>query len=106
MTASGSGGRAGTAGVEIHEPVGQRLPVVLASPHSGSVYPPEFLAQSKLDPSALRRSEDCFVDELFAAAAWLGVPQVKALFPRAYIDTNREAYELDPDMFVDPLPAY
>lgn len=106
MSTSETGERTRTAGVEILEPAGQRLPVVLASPHSGSVYPPEFLAQSQLDPNALRRSEDCFVDEIFAAATWLGVPQIKALFPRAYIDTNREAYELDPDMFVDPLPSY
>lgn len=106
MSATDAGQLASAAGVVVHEPAGQRLPVVLASPHSGADYPESFLAQSRLEPEILRRSEDSFVDEIFAPATLLGIPQIKALFPRAYLDTNREAYELDPDMFVDPLPAY
>ena len=82
------------------------LPLVLASPHSGSEYPADLLAASRLDPLALRRSEDSFVDELFAAAPRLGVPLLSARFPRAYIDVNREAYELDPAMFNDALPDF
>src|SRR5215472_5171955 len=82
-------------------PIVQRLPLVLASPHSGTEYSPEFVASSRLDPVALRRSEDTFVDELFGAAPRLGAPLLSARFPRAYVDVNREAYELDPDMFVD-----
>jgi N-formylglutamate amidohydrolase len=84
----------------------QRLPLILASPHSGSRYPPEFLAQSRLDPRALRKSEDCYVDELFAAAAQLGVPMLRAHFPRTYVDPNREPFELDPRMFAERLPDY
>jgi len=94
------------AGLVIDEPTGQRLPVVLASPHSGREYPNNFLQQSRLDPSTLRRSEDSFVDELLAEAVQLGIPMVKALFPRAYVDANREPFELDPDMFADPLPTF
>ena len=79
-------------------------PVVFNSPHSGSVYPDAFIAGSKLDAMTLRRSEDCFVDELFAGVIGLGAPLMRAHFPRAYLDLNREPYELDPDMFAEPLP--
>jgi N-formylglutamate amidohydrolase len=92
--------------LEIEAPATRRVPMVVASPHSGQNYPPAFLAQSALDPRALRRSEDSYVDELFAAGPRLGAPLLKALFPRAYLDVNREAYELDPLMFDGPLPAY
>lgn len=84
----------------------QSIPFILSSPHSGRRYPPEFLAASSLDLETLRRSEDCFVDELFAEAAYIGAPLLCALFPRAYLDPNREPYELDPAMFEDALPAY
>jgi len=82
----------------------QTVPLVFASPHSGDVYPPEFVAASRLDPVALRRSEDAFVDRLFATAADLGAPLLRAHFPRAYVDPNREPFELDPAMFDGPLP--
>jgi N-formylglutamate amidohydrolase len=95
------------AGVlDLYEPAARRLPLVLASPHSGSEYPADFVAASRLDPLALRQSEDSFVDELFAAAPLLGAPLLSARFPRAYLDVNREAYELDPTMFSDALPSY
>ena len=69
----------------------QTQPLVLSSPHSGRDYTPEFLEISRLDPLALRRSEDSFVDELFAGATALGAPLLHALFPRAFVDPNREA---------------
>lgn len=81
-------------------------PLVLSSPHSGADYPADFLRQSRLDPISLRRSEDCFVDRLFKTAPSRGATLVRALFPRAYIDPNREPYELDPAMFRDALPAF
>jgi N-formylglutamate amidohydrolase len=84
----------------------QTLPLVLSSPHSGDRYPSAFLAASRLDPLMLRRSEDSFVDELFEAAPRAGAPLLRALFPRAYVDANREPYELDPLMFEDQLPDY
>ncbi len=87
-------------------PAKQTAPVVFASPHSGRDYPPEFIAASKLDRLRLRRSEDAFMDEIFAAAPEWGAPLLCARFPRAYVDANREAFELDPDMFADPLPDY
>ncbi|HXP30421.1 MAG TPA: N-formylglutamate amidohydrolase [Stellaceae bacterium] len=84
----------------------QATPLVLASPHSGTDYPADFLAASRLDPLTLRRSEDSYVDEIFGAAVELGAPMLRACFSRAYLDPNREPYELDPTMFVDPLPAF
>jgi len=91
---------------EVLAPSSQTLPLVVASPHSGRHYPPAFVADSRLDPLSLRRSEDSFVDELLAAAPALGSPLLRAHFPRAYIDVNREPFELDPRMFADTLPGY
>jgi N-formylglutamate amidohydrolase len=70
--------------------------VVFSSPHSGRDYPQEFLAASLLSPSALRSSEDAYVDRLFARAPLMGAPLILARAPRAYIDLNRGADELDP----------
>src|ERR1700733_13809049 len=92
--------------LDLRRPAAQLLPLVVASPHSGSDYPADFVAASRLDPLALRRSEDAFVDEIFAAAPALGAPMLAARFPRAYLDVNREAWELDPAMFADTLPDY
>jgi len=91
---------------EVVAPERQILPLVFASPHSGCDYSEAFLAASRLDPLALRRSEDCFVDEIFQAAPRLGAPLIRALFPRAFVDANREPFELDPAMFAGELPAY
>jgi len=91
---------------EVVAPERQILPLVFASPHSGCDYPQDFLAASRLDPLALRRSEDSFVDEIFEAAPKLGAPLIRALFPRAFVDANREPFELDPAMFEGELPAY
>ena len=92
--------------VRVHAPATQRVPFVFASPHSGAFYHPSFLAASRLDPVTLRRSEDSFIDEIFAAAPALGAPLLLALFPRAYLDPNREPYELDAQMFAEPLPPF
>lgn len=91
---------------EVLRPGELKLPLVFNSPHSGRVYPGTFLAASKLDPQALRRSEDAYVEELFAFVADIGAPLLYAHFPRAYLDVNREPYELDPVLFRDGLPHY
>lgn len=91
---------------EVRASAEQRVPFVFNSPHSGRFYPDRFLAMTRLDRSAIRRSEDCFVDELFGAAPLLGAPLLAANFPRAYIDVNREPWELDPRMFAEPVPSF
>ena len=92
--------------IEIMRPAIQTVPLVFASPHSGQHYPSDFIALSRLDPLSLRRSEDAFMDEVFASAVKHGAPLLRAQFARAYVDLNREAYELDPKMFEDDLPDY
>jgi len=92
--------------IHIARPAEQTVPFVYVSPHSGADYAPEFLAASRLDAMTLRRSEDSFIDEVFGGAPGHGAPLLKALFPRAYIDPNREPWELDPQMFEDELPPH
>lgn len=91
---------------EINAPAEQRVPFVFNSPHSGCQYPISFLESARLDSHTIRRSEDAYVDHLFSHVVPLGAPILKAHFPRAYLDVNREPYELDPKMFADPLPSY
>jgi N-formylglutamate deformylase len=91
---------------EILEPAEWRGPVIFNSPHSGSVYPREFLAASRLELATLRRSEDSFVDELILGVLRRGHPVMRAHFPRCYVDVNREPYELDPRMFDGRLPSF
>ena len=87
-------------------PLRQTVPLVVASPHSGRAYAAAFLQAARLDPLDLRRSEDSFVEELFDSAPRHGAPLLCAQFPRAFCDPNREAWELDPAMFADPLPDW
>ncbi|MCR4264957.1 N-formylglutamate amidohydrolase [Nitratireductor sp. ZSWI3] len=91
---------------EVLTPTSQTVPFVFNSPHSGRHYPHRFLAMSRLDASMIRRSEDCYVDELFSGVVGCGAPLLTANFPRAYLDVNREPWELDPRMFSDPVPPF
>ena len=84
---------------QVIRPQIQTLPFVFASGHSGRCYPQRLIAESRLDALTLRRSEDAFVDELFAGVAGLGAPLIAASFPRAYCDVNRAISELDAGMF-------
>jgi N-formylglutamate deformylase len=91
---------------QIVRPGGGAGPVIFASPHSGRAYPADFIAAARLQGLALRRSEDSFVEELFASAPLHGAPLLAATFPRAFCDPNREAWELDPAMFEETLPHW
>jgi len=91
---------------EIIEPAEWSGPVMFNSPHSGSTYPADFLASSRLELAALRRSEDSFVDDLIAGVVTRGFPMMRAHFPRCFVDVNREPYELDPRMFDGRLPSF
>ncbi|WP_322867820.1 N-formylglutamate amidohydrolase [Aquicoccus sp. G2-2] len=70
--------------------------VVFASPHSGRDYPWSFLRRTLLDAHSIRSSEDAFVDQLFDCAPSFGAPFLMAGAPRAFVDLNRSADELDP----------
>ena len=80
----------------IFAPAARTTSVVFSSPHSGRDYPASFLARSVLDERLIRSSEDAFVDQLFGAAPDHGAPLICARAPRAYVDLNRAADELDP----------
>jgi len=99
-------GAEAVAPFEIRRPLQQTEPFVFNSPHSGRIYPELFLNMSRLDRVAIRRSEDHYVDELFADVVQMGAPLLAAQFPRAWLDVNREPYELDPRMFDGPLPPF
>ena len=90
--------------VVVRRPKEQLLPFVFASPHSGRDYPSSFVAESRLSPLMLRRSEDAYADALFGSVTTFGAPLLCARFPRAYVDANRAAGELDPEMFDAALP--
>jgi N-formylglutamate amidohydrolase len=81
-------------------------PVIFASPHSGRLYPDDMMSAARLDAQAIRRSEDAFVDQLVDGAPEAGAALITANYARAYIDVNRDAFELDPAMFADALPDF
>ena len=76
--------------------------LVLDSPHSGHDFPPDFNAI--VSEAELRESEDCYVDELYAAAHELGAPLLAASFPRTYLDPNRHAGDVDLELIEGPWP--
>src|SRR5215469_5909013 len=83
------------------EPLGTELPLVLDSPHSGSLYPEDFGYCCPLP--VLRRAEDAYVDELYGAAPEFGATLIAAMFPRSYIDANRAVDDIDPVMLTGPM---
>jgi N-formylglutamate deformylase len=87
----------------VREPSNRTVPLVFASPNSGRCYPSSFVRRSRLSPISLRRSEDAFVDELFAGAVDIGAPLIAACFPRAFLDVNRAPEEIDAAMFDGPV---
>ena len=84
------------------DPHADAVPLVLDSPHSGAVYPEDFAYCCPLP--VLRRAEDAYVDELYAAAPAHGATLIGALFPRSYIDPNRASDDLDPAILTGTLP--
>lgn len=79
-------------------------PVIFASPHSGTVYPSVMRDLLCVPLADLQRTEDAFVDELYAAAAEQGAILLTANYARGFVDLNRDARELDASMFHDGLP--
>ena len=76
------------------------VPLVLDSPHSGHEFPADF--DAVVSEAQLRESEDCYVDELYAAAHEVGAPLLAASFPRTYLDPNRHAGDVDLDLIEGP----
>lgn len=85
-----------TQAFHLWRPASLSSAAVFSSPHSGRDYPASLIERSRLDPLTLRSSEDAFVDLLFQPAIAAGAPLIAATAPRAYLDLNRGAEELDP----------
>lgn len=96
----------GVAAYEYRESAQLRVPYLFNSPHSGRVYPKSFLRQTVLTGTSIRMSEDCYVDLLIEDVVRMGAGFMAANFPRALVDVNRDNYELDPEMFDEPLPDF
>lgn len=77
-------------------------PLVLDSPHSGIDYPADFGYASEL--AVLRRAEDTHVEKLYNFATGLGVTWIEALFPRSYLDANRNTTDVDVTLFEEAWP--
>lgn len=80
----------------LEAPRAEPLPLIFDSPHSGSRYPENF--DHVLDRMILRKSEDAFIDELYDHVPDQGATLLHALFPRCYIDPNRNLLDIDPAM--------
>ena len=91
---------------QVFQPAQQRVPFIFNAPHSGRIYPDELRNASPLTSQQLRRSEDVLVDQLFECVVEIGAPFLVARFPRAWLDVNREPYELDPKLFTERLPGH
>lgn len=88
---------------ELRKPAGDPIALVCDSPHSGTTYPADFGHAVPL--ALLRRGEDTDVDALWAAAPEVGAALLAARFPRTYIDVNREADDIDPELLSEPWHA-
>jgi N-formylglutamate amidohydrolase len=76
------------------------LPVLIAVPHAGRAYPPCLLERMRNPGFAALRLEDRYVDRLAQVVAKsTGAALLVAQAPRAMIDLNRAADDVDWDMF-------
>lgn len=89
-----------TSGIRV---VPGSTPLVLDSPHSGTVYPADF--RHACEMAALRQAEDTHVEKLYDFAPAMGIAWIEALFPRAYLDANRNITEIDESMLDAPWPG-
>jgi N-formylglutamate deformylase len=70
--------------------------LVFDSPHSGTEYPEDFRFSCPF--AVLRTAEDTHVEDLYGAAPGFGATLLAALFPRSYLDLNRDAADIDVTM--------
>lgn len=93
-----------TAALSVFDaPEDARVPLVFDSPHSGTDYPADF--RPALPMAALRKAEDMYVDDFYAAAPRHGAALLLAHFPRIYIDVNRSVEDMDQGLLDAPWPG-
>jgi len=80
--------------ISLFTPDHQAGPLILASPHSGRNYPKAFIENAAISAHSLRQNEDAYIDELLGFARYLDTPLLAALFPRCFVDVNRDRNEL------------
>lgn len=89
--------------VSVARPAQGGLPIVIDSPHSGTVYPDDFGYSAPFE--LLRRGEDLFVERLYERAPDFGATLLAANVPRAYIDPNRVLTDIDLELLDAPWPG-
>lgn len=82
---------------------GVPVPLVLDSPHSGTWLPDGLPLAVPADD--LRDGEDTLVDALWADAPGHGATLLAARFARTWVDPNRHADDIDPDLLDSPWPG-
>ncbi|MEZ5931134.1 MAG: N-formylglutamate amidohydrolase [Alphaproteobacteria bacterium] len=89
--------------LDVLDAAGDLSPLVLDSPHSGEIAPDDF--HPAVPKTAWLHAADRYVDQLFDDVPALGVPLLRAHFPRIYLDTNRAPDDLDPACLADGWDA-
>ena len=79
-----------------HPPV----PLVFDSPHSGFIFPSDFRPVATREQ--IQTTWDAYVDELCDNVVDAGATLIAARFPRAYIDANRAANDIDSAILATP----
>jgi N-formylglutamate amidohydrolase len=93
-------GSSGLHAFALSGPMPSPIPVLIAVPHAGRAYPGSLLERMRNPGFAALRLEDRYVDLLAASvAAATGATLLIANAPRAMIDLNRAADDIDWDMF-------
>lgn len=91
-------------GIDIVRPEGAGAAVVYSLPHSGRYYPDSFIAEARLSGTALRLSEDAWVDDMVDLSPQSGVYGLVGRYARAFCDVNRNPLELDARLIRGELP--
>jgi len=99
QTSPAPGGESYETPYTLTRPAAAEMPFLFASPHSGSLYPASMLDALCVPLMDLRRTEDAFVEELFAGAPAAGATLISARYGRSVADLNRDPRELDASMF-------
>ena len=84
--------------ITVRHTLNNNTPLLLTFPHSGEYYPDDFLPNPALPFEIIDFPNDKYVDELFDSHRSLGLPSIRANFPRTYIDVNRHQHNIDPSM--------
>lgn len=87
-----------------HDAQGDAAPAVFDSPHDGFVVPDDWNTIVPRHQLWGWGGVDNYVTELFQDAPKCGAFYLEALFPRSYVDPNRNEDEVDPTLLSEPWP--